>query len=413
VNNGAVNTDYDVIIMGGGLVGASLAACMARDAALRIAVVEKFVPPQQQGEFHPSYDARNTALANGTCHIFDQLGLWDQLRRNAVPIETIEITEQGSFGKAVIRASEERVRALGYVIENRYIGQALSGHLGNLANVDFLAPAQVIGLYYDGPEIVATVEQNGTQSRQRTPLLVIADGAESQGRQLLGIASESKAYEQVAIVTTVTPESPHQNMALERFTSNGPLAILPQTDNRLGLTWCVAPQLADELMRVEDDVFLRRLEAVAGRGVGALVQVGKRYRYPLALTLSKEQVRPNVVVLGNAAHGLHPVAGQGFNMSMRDVAVLVQVLDKARRLGRPAGDFRLLSDYLQRRVQDQRNTILFSDQLTKLFSNRSTPLNLLRNSGLILFDSLRGTKRLVARHAMGRSVSTRLPEVTL
>ncbi len=149
---------------------------------------------------------------------------------------------------------------------------------------------------------------------------------------------------------------------------------------------------------------------MAGSTVGTLTQVGKRYCYPLALTLAKEQVRPNVVVLGNAAHGLHPVAGQGFNMAARDVAILVQVLDRARRQGQALGDFNLLTGYLRQRSQDQGNTIQFSDKLTKLFSNRNPALNLLRNSGLILFDSLQGTKRLVARHAMGRSVSTLLPE---
>jgi len=405
--------------MGGGLVGASLAACLARDPKINIAVVEKFAPQQapehksdaQPQALHPSYDARNTALANGTCHVFDQLGLWQSMREYAVPIHTIDITNQGSFGRAVIRAEEERVRALGYVIENRYMGKFLSEHLQRCPNVQYLAPAEIGGLHYEGDQIVASVEVDGRWEMFKSPLVVIADGAQSQGRELLGIGADVTAYDQVAIVTAVTPDRPHNNLALERFTASGPLAVLPQTDNRWGLTWCLAQARADELMAADDDTFMRALEQAAGSAIGNLTKVGQRYTYPLALTLAKEQVRPNVVVLGNAAHGLHPVAGQGLNMAMRDVAVLVQTLFAARERGQSWGDFTLLNGYLQQREQDQFNTIQFSDKLTKLFSNRNPLLSLARNSGLLLFDTLSGTKRFVARHAMGRSVSTTLPEV--
>lgn len=400
---------YDILIIGGGLVGASLAACLARDPTIRIGVVEKFPPPQQDGDFHPSYDARNTALANGTCHVFDQLGLWQSLRPHAEPITTIDITNQGGFGRAVIRAEEERVRALGYVIENRWIGKVLYQHLQGCANVDFRAPAEVTALHYDQSEMCATLD-NG--SEVRTPLVVIADGAQSSTRQMLGIGAQVTDYEQVAIVTAVTPDKPHNNIALERFTPTGPLAILPQTDNRLGLTWCHDPQTAQQLMHASDEEFMRALEQAAGSGIGQLTKVGKRFSYPLSLTLADEQIRPNVVVLGNAAHGLHPVAGQGFNMAMRDVAVLVQSLFAARERRQSWGEFYVLQSYLHRRNQDQFNTIQFSDKLTQLFSNHNPWLSLLRNSGLVLFDTLQGTKRFVARYAMGRSVSTQLPEVS-
>jgi len=187
---------------------------------------------------------------------------------------------------------------------------------------------------------------------------------------------------------------------------------LPQTDNRWGLTWCQDAQRAEQLMQASDDEFMRALEQAAGASIGTLVKVGKRFTYPLSLTLADEQIRPNVVVLGNAAHGLHPVAGQGFNMAMRDVAVLVQTLSTARATAHSWGDFCLLQSYLARRNQDQFNTIQFSDKLTQLFSNRNPWLSFLRNSGLVLFDTMQGTKRFVARYAMGRSVSTQLPEVS-
>lgn len=398
----------DILIIGGGLVGASLAACLARDPALRITVVEKFLPPQQDGDFHPSYDARNTALANGTCHIFDQLGIWQAMRAHAEPISTIDITNQGSFGRAVIRAAEERVRALGYVIENRWIGKLLYQHLQQCENVDFRTPAEVVALQYEQDQLLATLEGGAVL---RTPLVVIADGAQSNTRQMLGIGAQVTDYRQVAVVTAVTPDRPHHQLALERFTATGPLAVLPQTDNRWGLTWCVDADTANTLMAASDEQFMRALEQAAGDSIGHLVKVGRRFTYPLSLTLAEEQIRPNVVVLGNAAHGLHPVAGQGFNMAMRDVAVLVQTLFAARSRQQSWGDFGVLQAYLQRREQDQFNTIQFSDKLTRLFSNRNPWLSFLRNSGLVLFDTLQGTKRFVARHAMGRSVSTQLPEV--
>lgn len=404
-----MNTSCDVLIVGGGLVGASLAACLARDVSVRIVVVEKFPPPQQEGEFHPSYDARNTALANGTCHIFDQLGIWRSMRENAAAITTIDITNQGSFGRAVIRAEEERVRALGYVIENRWIGRSLYQHLRQCRNVDFRAPAHVTSLQYQQDQVEAVLEDG---SRLVTPLVVIADGAQSSTRQMLGIGARVTDYEQVAIVTAVTPDKPHHHVALERFSASGPLAVLPQTDNRLGIAWCREPQEAQRLMAAPDEDFMRALEQAAGPGIGRLIKVGRRSSYPLSLTLAEEQVRPNVVVLGNAAHGLHPVAGQGFNMAMRDVAVLAQTLFAARQRQQSWGDFRLLQSYLQQREQDQFNTIQFSDKLTQLFSNRNPWLSVLRNSGLVLFDTLQGTKRWVARYAMGRSVSTQLPEVS-
>ncbi|MDY6921244.1 MAG: 2-octaprenyl-6-methoxyphenyl hydroxylase [Pseudomonadota bacterium] len=400
----------DVIIMGGGLVGASLAACLARDPGVQITVVEKFAPPAADTDVHPSYDARNTALANGTCHIFQQLGLWPAMRAQAEPIQQIEITDQGGFGRALIRAQEERVRALGYVIENRFIGQHLFAHLRQCPNVDYLAPAAIESLSYQGECMQVGLQADGRRRTLTTPLLVIADGAQSRGRELLGIESRVTPYDQVALVTAVTPDRPHHNLALERFTASGPLAVLPQTDNRWGITWCLAPARAEALMAADDRDFMAALEQAAGPAVGRLTRVGKRVTYPLVLTLAREQVRPNAVVLGNAAHGLHPVAGQGFNMAMRDVAVLVQTLFGAAEGKASWGQLSLLQSYLQRRGTDQLNTIQFSDKLTRLFSNRNPLLGLARNSGLLLFDTLQGTKRFVARHAMGRAVSTRLPE---
>ncbi len=402
---------YDVVIMGGGLVGASLAACLARDSALQIAVVEKFNPPTQLGDFHPSFDARNTALTNGTCHLFNQLGIWAALRSNAEPIETIKISNQGGFGHATIRAQDERVRALGYVIENRYIGAELFIHLNTLRNVDFIAPAEISAITYDHVDRV-TVSIEGTEKTQATTaLLVVADGALSNGRELLGIQSSQTPYHQAALVTAFTSDRPHNNTAYERFAAGGPLALLPQTHDRFGVTWCVKQEEGEALAAMSDQDFIAALESVAGSAIGRIKKVGTRVLYPLSLVLAKEQVRPNVVVLGNAAHSLHPVAGQGLNMALRDVVVLTQALEEAKRRQQSLGDFAVLNRYLDLRTNDQFNTLQFSDKLTKLFTHPNAGVSLLRNTGLTLFDWLPGAKRFVARHAMGRSVSMQLPEI--
>lgn len=410
----------DVLIVGGGLVGASLAACLARDIALNIVVLEKVAMPEpappsktsaeQTPKLHPSYDARNTALANGTCHVFDQLGLWQTLREQATPIHKVKVSDKGGFGRTQITAEEERVRALGYIVENRWVGAVLLEHLAGCANVTWHAPAEVTQLQFKASGVLVSATIGEQEQQFYTPLLVAADGAQSSMRSLLGIGSTVTPYHQTGIVTTLTPDQPHRHCAWERFTESGPLALLPQTDNRLGVTWCVETEAADALLAADDETFLKAIQAAAGNDAGTFIKVGKRYSYPLALTLSDEQVRPNLVVLGNSAHGMHPVAGQGLNMSMRDVAALTQTLFAARAVGENYGDLKWLQHYRALRGWDQNNTVHFSDKVTRLFSNSNAVMSFARNSGLLMFDVLPGAKRFLARYAMGRAASTTLPE---
>lgn len=406
--------------MGGGLVGASLAACLGRDSSLRIAVVEKFdvatTPLESLTQSHPSFDARNTALTNGTCYVFDQLGIWQRLRPQAEPIETILISDRGGFGSSVIRAQDERVRALGYVIENRFVGAELLRLLDEKENIDFIAPAEVQSLEYlaEGGVLVGIKNGKAAESETRflsASLFVVADGALSAGRELLGVASVQRPYQQTAIVTTVQPKQNHANTAYERFTSQGPLALLPQTQGRFGVTWCVASDRADALMAMDDEEFLAALTEVAGTTPGPLLKVGQRARYPLQLIVAKEQIRPHAVILGNAAHSLHPVAGQGFNLSLRDVVVLAQVLANGKQQHRGLGDFSVLQQYLAQRESDQWKTMQFSHQLVDWFARDQSGIRIARNTGLTLFDWMGGAKRFVARQAMGRAVDMRLPSV--
>lgn len=412
-------TPCDVLIVGGGLVGASLAACLARDPALNIVVLEKAVLPvskpggEQNTTLHPSYDARNTALANGTCHVFEQLGLWQTLREQATPILQVKVSDKGGFGRTQITAEAERVRALGYIVENRWVGTVLLEHLAGCPNVTWLAPGEVTQVQFKSTHVQVSAKVGEKALQFQSPLLVAADGAQSSTRSLLGIGSTVTPYHQTGIVTTLTPDRPHHHCAWERFTESGPLALLPQTDNRLGVTWCVETEAAEALLAADDATFLKAIQGAAGNDAGTFIKVGKRYSYPLALTLSDEQVRPNLVVLGNSAHGMHPVAGQGLNMSMRDVAALTQTLFAARELGENYGDLKWLQHYMALRGWDQNNTVHFSDKVTRLFSNANAVMSFARNSGLLMFDVLPGAKRFLARYAMGRAASTTLPEPPL
>lgn len=402
---------FDIVIVGGGLVGATLALALSRYAFWSVALVEKnaFDFASAHTVLHPSFDARNTALSNGTCELFDQLGLWSELKPLAEPITTIDVSDQGGFGHVTIDAAEERVAALGYVIENRFIGQALLVALRDAERVKVFAPAE-----FSKPRAVAggfTGEITGVleATKVRTRLLVVADGADSPTCDQLGIGVDRKPYGQQGIVTAVVSDRPHQGRAWERFTSQGPLAILPQTEGRLGLTWCVDNAEAERLMSASDADFLAELQAKSGSVAGELLRVGRRYAYPLRLVLAEEQVRPHLVVLGNAAHGLHPVAGQGLNMALRDVVVLVRVLVDAAKRELPLGQFQVLQQYLAERGPDQFSTIQFSDKLTRLFSTDRAPVRMIRNAGLALFDVLPGAKHTLARYAMGRAVAMQLP----
>lgn len=404
---------FDIVIVGGGLVGATLALALSRYAYWQVALIEKTAFNIQGADqvMHPSFDARNTALSNGTCELFEQLQIWQPLKPLAEAINTIDVSEQGGFGRVLIQAEHERVAALGYVIENRFIGQALWERLKTAATVTVFSPAE-----FSSPKAVAggftgKLTLGEKAIFLRTSLLVVADGADSPTSEQLGIEVRRTAYGQQGIVTALHADKPHLGYAWERFTAQGPLAILPQTDGRLGLTWCVADARAEQLLKMGDAEFITALQGQSGDCAGRFTRVGCRYAYPLRLVLAEEQVRPHLVVLGNAAHGLHPVAGQGLNMALRDVVVLVRELVAAARDMQPLGGFQVLQKYLRLRGPDQRNTLHFSDKLTRLFSNDSTVLRLMRNTGMALFDVLPGAKHALARHAMGRAVAMELPAV--
>lgn len=387
----------DLAIVGGGLVGASLALALqstARARGWRIALIEPFA---LSSGYQPSYDARSTALAYGSRLIYERLGVWPAIAERAEPIVDIHVSDKGRFGTTRLSARDEGVPALGYVVENAWIGHCLWQGL-DAKVIDCQCPAEVTQLTPLGDGYRLTLKDGSTLDCN---LLVLADGGRSGLREQLGIGVKTTPYGQSALIANVTPERPHQGQAFERFTDEGPMAFLPLGDNRCALVWTRQSADAERLAQLDDRTFLEQLQQAFGYRLGAIRQVGSRYLYPLALTEAKEQVRPHLVVLGNAAHSLHPVAGQGYNLSLRDTLALAEHLIQSPE---PLGDFATLQRYQQAQLGDQQLTVGFSDQTTRLFSTAQPLVAAGRTLGLVALDLLPPAKHWFARQAMGLGV---------
>lgn len=392
-----MQTDFDIVIIGGGLVGASL-ACALRDSALRVAVIEA-VPLATSSQ--PSYDDRMLALAYGSKRIFASMGVWDDIARDATPIARIHISDRGHFGVARLSAAEARLPALGYVVANRLLGAALLSALQGAKNIEWLCPAEMHDIRLAPESAAVTIRHHETIKALTCRLVIAADGAHSAVRQAIGIAAARTEYQQTAIVTTVTTSVAHGNTAYERFTDTGPLALLPLRNNDCAVVWSAREAEVNTILTWSDEEFLRRLQDRFGDRLGVFTRLGKRAAYPLALTRVTEQVRPRLALIGNAAHTVHPVAGQGFNLGLRDVAALAEILADAVRAGEDIGDLQVLHRYAGWRRRDKQITAGFTNGLIRIFSNNIFPLTLARNAGLLAVDLMPGIKRGFIRVTSG------------
>jgi 2-octaprenyl-6-methoxyphenol hydroxylase len=401
----ADSNDTDVLIIGGGMVGVTLALLLAREPGLSITLVESLAFPSLAPEaplpYRPSFDARNTALSRRTVATYRELGLWDDMQLHATPIHDIHISERGHFGMSRLVADEEKVESFGQVIENAWMGLVLLRALKRCPNVTVRDGVTVTGIRQQAAYLTAELKKGDAVSELSAPLLVAADGATSPCRQLLGVNATTTPYHQVALVTTVATHLPHQNVAFERFTESGPMALLPLPDERRALVWTLSVGEEQALIDCSDDAFLAQLQAAFGKRAGRFVKTAKRFAYPLALTVAQTQAQPRAVILGNAAHALHPVAGQGFNLCLRDCLALTERVVQRHREGGDIGEFALLRDYETARLQDQHNVTTFSDRLVRGFSNNTPGLTLARNLGMVTFDLLPAAKQALARYAMG------------
>lgn len=407
-------TRFDIAIVGGGMVGASLAAALlpVADALdLRMAIVEPFPVSDDALSYQPSYDARATALAYGSRKLYEQLGVWPTLQQHLSAIAQIHVSDKGHFGATRLHADDEGVEALGYVVENHWLGRVLQQHIRQHPNADrltWLSPAEVTSVTSTEAGMQFCVQAGDTQTDYEASLVVIADGGRSALREQLGITYQQRNYQQHAVVANISPDRPHQHIAYERFTDSGPMALLPLSDQdglaRCGLVWTVPDDELENVLALDDAAFIAQVQARFGYRAGRFVRVGERFAYPLKLTQADEQVRTGLVVLGNAAHALHPIAGQGYNLALRGVTALAEHLIAARKAQQPLGDLAVLQGYFAARQQDQQRTIGLSDLTMKLFSNRNPLLALGRDMGLQLLDICPPAKTVFARGAMGLDI---------
>lgn len=399
----------DIAIIGGGMVGAALAALLAAACdAWQITLIETFPLPAADTPLHqPSFDARSTAIAAGSAELLQQAGVWAALQLHATAIRQVHVSERGHAGGTVIDRRDLRAEALGYVIPNAWIGNVLLCHLQTCPNVRLLAPAQVRQLQpLAGGTRLRIAAAAGAETHIDCQLAVIADGAQSPLRQALGIATDVFDYGQTAIIANVAFDLPHRGIAYERFTEQGPLALLPLGERdqarECALVWTHPRAAADAVLALDDSAFLQALQARVGYRLGQCVRVGRRDSYPLQRILACEQVRSGIAVMGNAAHFLHPVAGQGFNLALRDCAALAQQLARARAAGQGLGQLAVLQAYVQQQARDQQLTVGGSDLLTRLFSNASLPLAALRALGFIGLELVPAAKHWLSLQSMGQ-----------
>lgn len=400
MNASADRPEYDLAIAGGGLVGASLALALA-PLGLRVALIEATAPGAVA---HPSFDERTTALANGSVRVFKSLGVWRHMEREATPIRRIHVSDQGRFGTARIDAAEQGLQALGYVVPNRVIGAGLEEGLRCCPQLTVFAPARVLGSELADGSRRLRFELDGVERGIGARLVVAADGARSLVREQAGIGAVHWEYGQTAIIATLVTQRFHDQVAYERFTAEGPIAVLPLADGRCGLVWTRHPEGAARLLEMSDADFLAELQSAFGFRLGRLVGVGRRQSYELGLWRAERHVGERLAVVGNAAQALHPIAGQGFNLGLRDAASLAEVLADARAEGETdAGAAAALQAYAAWRDQDQRRIVAFTDGLVRLFSSPLGALRTLRSVGLLAFDALPPAKGAMARLSVGAS----------
>ncbi|WP_020584008.1 2-octaprenyl-6-methoxyphenyl hydroxylase [Endozoicomonas elysicola] len=407
MDNSADSMDFDVLIIGAGLVGASLACTLEKvvmDQGLRLALVETHDLSQPR-DIPPSFDARASALSWGTCCTYEQLGLWPDLIGQAAAITDVHISDKGSFGGARLRAFDEGVPALGYVVKNNVLGDVLLNRLRGFQKrgaMTIFSPDKVESL---SPVTGGMKVQLGN-SAVSASLVVLADGGRSGLMDQLGIGFEQRDYHQHGVIANIALDRPHNGMAWERFAGKGPMALLPLTadsqfEHQMGLVWTVPDEEIDHIDSLADDYFLALLQKRFGYRAGRFLAVGKRDRYPLTMRIAKEQVRPGLVILGNAAHAIHPVAGQGYNLSIRDTVALADNISISLERKIPVGDLGRLQEYWQQQLSDQSVTSRFCDGLVNLFSRTDSMSTLARNLGLVTFDYCHPVKSRFTRKAMG------------
>lgn len=385
---------FDVVIAGGAMAGMTLALALNHLSAgkLSIAVVEAY---QADHEAHPGFDSRSIALSYGTVQLLKQWQLWPAINDVATAIEHIHISDRSHAGITDITSKETGCDALGYVVELADVGRIYHHKIKSFSNIELLCPDSVKDIERSQKEVVVSL-QSGVQLSSK--LLVAADGALSTCCQLLKLELTEKDYQQVAVIANITVSETHHGRAFERFTEHGPLALLPMSDNRMSLVWCLEPATAEKVMFYDDTAFIEALQRDFGWRLGQIELAGKRASYPLSLKYREQNISHRFAIVGNAAQTLHPIAGQGFNLGIRDVASLAEeVADSIE----DAGAYDALMAFSQRRTRDRQTTVLLTSSLVHVFSNDFLSLRLNRNLGLAVLDNITPLKAPLIKRTLG------------
>jgi len=387
-------TTADIAIVGGGLNGLTAAVALG-GAGFAVALIDRLDP---QATLDAGFDGRVSSIAWSSKVMLETLGVWQGVAGEAEPI--LEIRVSDGDAPLFLHYDHQDVgdHPLGYIAENRVLRRALIERVGRLRTVTVMAPHRVAGLERGRDAAVLELDGGG---RVRADLVIACDGSTSALRDMAGIRHVSHSYRQTGIVTTVDHERPHRGIAHERFLAAGPFAILPLPGNRSSLVWTERDDVATRIMGLDDAAFLEEMVWRFGDFLGAIEPVGPRWSYPLRLVLAERYTDRRLALVGDAAHLIHPIAGQGYNLGLRDTAALAEVLSDMRRLGLEPGRDDALARYARWRRVDNMMLVAATDSLNRLFSNDLAPVRLARDLGLAAVDRLPPLKRLFMRHAMG------------
>ncbi|WP_390904438.1 2-octaprenyl-6-methoxyphenyl hydroxylase [Vibrio ishigakensis] len=381
---------FDVVISGAAMSGATLALALTRLAGKKVAVVD----PHRPSKEHPGFDARSIALSYGTIELLKRFQLWDALEEQASPIRTIHVSDKGHFGQTGFEADAMNKPYLGSVVELEKVGQSYFQLLENEPEITLFCPDSVASVTQFQDKVEVGLSSGETLEAE---LLVAADGTRSKVAELLKIPNQIEELGQNALIANIELAEPHQGQAFERFTENGPLALLPMTQQRMSLVWCLDDAQLAQATQWDDETFLAQLQQAFGWRLGKLVKVGSRFSYPLSLYTRERTIHHRIAFVGNAAQTLHPIAGQGFNLGIRDVATLTEVIAQSTDVG----SYRCLSEYRSAREDDRNATVGMTTGLVRLFSNNWAPTVVGRNLGLMAFDTLTPVQAWITNRSLG------------
>ncbi|CAM2937790.1 2-octaprenyl-6-methoxyphenyl hydroxylase [Vibrio rarus] len=395
---------YDVIVIGGAMSGGTLALALSRVANKRVAVVEAFAGPVQHNPStsnlsdnlsrHPGFDSRAIALSLGSVQLLRKYALWSDLSANATPISSIDVSDRGHFAQTGFDAQQLDKELLGAVVELADVGRVYQEQLQLDPNIDLFCPDAITQLVQHANHVDVEL-QSGIQLTGK--LIVAADGANSKVAELINNTKSIDDFEQHALIANVELEQPHRNRAYERFTAHGPVALLPMTDNRMSLVWCMSETMLKQALAWDEQQFLTELQGQFGWRLGRFNKVGALASYPLQLHKRERLIHHRIVFVGNAAQTLHPIAGQGFNLSIRDVAALVDAVSNDE----DCGEYHCLAKYRDSREADREATCAMTSAFVRIFSNDWLPMVVARNVGLAIFDIAPAIQGAVKNRSLG------------